>query len=127
MYAKVLAIGEFRGLWLGGLFAMTFVPALVGGPALGWLADRYPRREVTIACDVARTVLIGLVALPGLPLPALCALIFASSGMVAAQGLGILLGGLLVEAAGPEHGLAIAGAAGLVAGVPVLLAWNRAT
>ncbi|MGP3937071.1 hypothetical protein ACTWPV_44415, partial [Nonomuraea sp. KM88] len=42
-------------------------------------------------------------------------------------GLGILLGGLLVEAAGPEHGLAIAGAAGLVAGVPVLLAWNRAT
>ncbi|MEU6716974.1 hypothetical protein ABZ897_36400 [Nonomuraea sp. NPDC046802] len=50
----------------------------------------------------------------------------ASSGMVAAQGLGILVGGLLVEVAGPEHGLAIAGAAGLVAGVPVLLAWNRA-
>ncbi|TDE56570.1 MFS transporter [Nonomuraea mesophila] len=108
MYAKVLAIGEFRGLWLGGLlsragsqlarvalavlayersgsaavttlvYAMTFVPALVGGPALGWLADRYPRREVTIACDVIRTVLIGAVALPGLPLPALCALVFAS-------------------------------------------------
>ncbi|WP_165977427.1 hypothetical protein [Nonomuraea diastatica] len=51
----------------------------------------------------------------------------AAYGMVAAQGLGILAGGLLVEAAGPEHGLAIAGAAGLVAGVPVLLAWNRAT
>ncbi|MEO3888888.1 MFS transporter [Nonomuraea sp. B5E05] len=50
----------------------------------------------------------------------------ASSGMVAAQGLGILAGGLLVEVAGPEYGLAIAGAAGLAAGVPVLLAWNRA-
>ncbi|MFD2352211.1 MFS transporter [Nonomuraea ferruginea] len=104
----MLAIGEFRGLWLGGLlsragsqlarvalavltyersgsaavttlvYAMTFVPALIGGPALGWLADRYPRREVVIACDAIRTVLIGFIALPGLPLPALCALVFAS-------------------------------------------------
>ncbi|WP_187281165.1 MFS transporter [Nonomuraea sp. C10] len=104
----MLAIGEFRGLWLGGLlsragsqlarvalavltyersgsaavttlvYAMTFVPALIGGPALGWLADRYPRRGVVIACDAIRTVLIGFIALPGLPLPALCALVFAS-------------------------------------------------
>lgn len=107
-FRQVFANAEFRGLWAGALlsrggdqlarvalaviayqrtgspaltavvYALTLVPALLGGPLLGWLADRHPRRELIITCDVVRTVLMGLVAIPGLPLPALCALVFAS-------------------------------------------------
>ncbi|GLW05754.1 MFS transporter [Microtetraspora sp. NBRC 13810] len=58
-------------------YALTFVPALIGGPLLGGLADRFPRREVMFCCDLVRAVLAGLMALPGTPLAVLCALLFA--------------------------------------------------
>ncbi|MCG5214068.1 MFS transporter [Streptosporangium sp. KLBMP 9127] len=107
-FRQVFGYAEFRGLWMGALlsragdqlarvalaviayqrtgsaaltavvYALTLVPALLGGPLLGWLADRYPRREVMISCDLVRTVLIALVAIPDVPLPVLCALVFAS-------------------------------------------------
>jgi MFS family permease len=43
---------------------------------LAWLADRYPRRAVMIACDIARGVIVLAMAIPGLPLGALVALLF---------------------------------------------------
>ncbi|MEV0595357.1 MFS transporter [Nonomuraea cavernae] len=71
------------------VYALTLVPALIGGPLLGGLADRYPRRRLIVVCGLARAALIALVAVPGIPLPVLCVLVFASqlleSPAVAAQ------------------------------------------
>ncbi len=58
------------------LYSLTFVPALLGGPLLSGFADSHPRRAVMIVCDVARTGLIGLMAVPHVPFAALCALLF---------------------------------------------------
>jgi MFS family permease len=48
-------------------YALTFVPDLLGGPLLGGLADRFPRRAVMVVCDLARAGLVALMALPGMP------------------------------------------------------------
>jgi MFS family permease len=104
-FTAVLAIPEFRAMWaaellsvagdqlarvalsvlvfqrtnsaaLTGLtYALTFVPALAGGVLLAGLADRHPRRDVMIAADVARAILVGLMAVPGMPLLLLCVLV----------------------------------------------------
>ena len=105
-FREVLAIGEFRALWFAELlsvcgdqlarvglavlvyaqtssaawaaltYALTFLPALVGGALLGGLADRYPRRELMIYVEGARAVLAALMAIPSLPLPVLLVLVF---------------------------------------------------
>lgn len=107
-FAEVFAVGEFRALWLSNLlsrvgdqlarvalaviaydrtgsaaltallYSLTFVPALLGGPLLAGFADRHPRREVMIVCDVARTGLIALMAVPHMPFAALGALLFTA-------------------------------------------------
>lgn len=61
--------------WAALTYALTFLPALLGGVLLGRLADRYPRRRVMIACDLARAALVGLMAIPAVPLWALCGLL----------------------------------------------------
>ncbi len=48
-------------------FALSIVPAFVGGLTLSGLADRLPRRQVMIACDLSRAVLVAVMALPGMP------------------------------------------------------------
>jgi Major Facilitator Superfamily len=100
---------EFRALWLGRLisnigdqfarvalsliafhetgsagltaatYALTFLPSVLGGPLLGGLVDRYPRRSVVICCDVGRGTLIAVAAIPGMPFAALIPLVFAVS------------------------------------------------
>jgi MFS family permease len=50
-------------------YALTFVPAALGGPLLSGLADRRPRRSVMIATDLARAPLIALLAIPSMPIP----------------------------------------------------------
>ena len=95
-FREVFAVGEFRALWLAQLlsvagdqlarvamtvlvfdrthsalwtaltYAVTFLPWMIGGLALSGLADRRPRREVMVACDVARLVLVCLMALVSL-------------------------------------------------------------
>ena len=60
-------------------FAISYLPWLVGGPVLAALADRYPRHRVLIASDVARALLVAVMAIPGTPLPLLLALLLAVS------------------------------------------------
>ncbi|MDN5931448.1 MAG: MFS transporter, partial [Pseudonocardia sp.] len=61
--------------WAAATYALTFLPAIVGGVLLSGVADRYARRAVLVATDVGRAGLVGVMAVPGLPLPALCALL----------------------------------------------------
>ncbi|MEU8269352.1 MFS transporter [Sphaerisporangium sp. NPDC049002] len=105
-YGEVIAIGEFRALWVGqclsligdqlaqvalallvfertrsplataGVYALTYLPPIVGGPLLAGLADRYARRQIMIVCDLTRALLVGLMAVPTMPFPVLCALVF---------------------------------------------------
>jgi hypothetical protein len=105
-FRDVFALGEFRSLWSAQLlsvagdqlakialtvlvydrtgspvlaaltFATSFVPAFLGGLFLSGLGDRLPRRGVMIGCDLTRMVLAGLMAVPGVPLPVLVALLF---------------------------------------------------
>lgn len=56
-------------------FAASLLPAMAGGMLGGQLADRYPRRTVMIACDLASAALVAVMALPGMPPAALIALI----------------------------------------------------
>jgi predicted MFS family arabinose efflux permease len=104
-FREVFAVREFRALWasellsqlgdqlarvslavlvyqrtssalLTGLtYALTYIPSLLGGVLLGGVADRYARREVIVTIDVLRAVLVGLMAVPGAPLPVLCLLL----------------------------------------------------
>src|SRR5690606_5732693 len=63
-------------LWSAVVYAMTFLPALFGGLGLSQLADRFPRRTLLIWCILAQAALVGIMAVPGMPLPVLCALVF---------------------------------------------------
>jgi MFS family permease len=104
-FAEVFGIAEFRALWLAQVlsvagdqlarvaitllvfaqtrsallaavtFAASVVPTFAGGLILSGLADRWPRRQVMITCDLSRAVLVGLMALPGMPLAVRVALL----------------------------------------------------
>lgn len=103
-FREIFAVSEFRALWLAQLlsvggdqlarvamtvlvfdrthsalwtaltYAVTFLPWVIGGLALSGLADRLPRRQVMVTCDVARMVLVGLMALVSLKTPPVLAL-----------------------------------------------------
>ena len=105
-FRDVLAVREFRALWAAELlsvagdqlarvglavlvyrhtnsagwtaltYALTFLPALLGGVLLSPLADRFPRRELMIGSDLVRAVVATAMAVPGLPLPVLLPLVF---------------------------------------------------
>lgn len=105
-YADIFAVREFRALFtsralstigdyiaraalviavfaetgstalMGITFALTTLPDLIGGPVLAGLADRYPRRVVMVVTDLGRSVLLLVMAIPGMPLEGLWALLF---------------------------------------------------
>src|SRR5438046_4192584 len=105
-FGAVFAVGEFRALWLAQVlsvagdqlarvaltllvfartqspllaavtFAASVIPTALGGVALSGIADRLPRREVMIACDLGRATLVATMALPGIPIAALVCLLF---------------------------------------------------
>jgi MFS family permease len=105
-FRDVFAVAEFRALWSAQLLsvagdqlarvaltvlvydrtrsallaAITFVasvvPTFVGGVTLAWLADRYPRRGVMIACDLVRCGLVLVMAIRGMPVAAMVVLLF---------------------------------------------------
>jgi MFS family permease len=107
-YSQVFAIGEFRAIWSAQVlsyagdqfaqvaiailvygrthspfltalaYALTYLPPIAGGPLLSGLADLFPRRRVMIACDGLRIGTVGLMAIPGMPFSALCALLFCT-------------------------------------------------
>ena len=104
-FRSVFAEREFRWLWAAGVqsllgdqlarvalsvlvfertastvltaavYALTFLPAFLGGVLLGGVADRYPRRRVLIGCDVVRAGLLAAMALPATPLLVVAALL----------------------------------------------------
>jgi predicted MFS family arabinose efflux permease len=106
-YREVFGVGEWRALWVaqvisiaGDQFARIALAVLVydrtrspllaavtfaatagamfaGGLLLGWTADRWPRRQVMITADLICAGLVGVMIIPGLPLPVLIALLFA--------------------------------------------------
>lgn len=63
-------------------YALSYLTWMVGGPLLSAVSDRYPRRRVMVLCDLARALLIALLALPGLPLWAVFA-VLTVSGLLA--------------------------------------------
>jgi hypothetical protein len=56
-------------------FACTVLPAIAGGAWLASIGDRFSRRAVMVGCDVVRAALFALMAIPGLPLAVLFALL----------------------------------------------------
>ena len=105
-YGEVIAVKEFRALWYGqglsllgdqlaqvalavlvydrtrsplataSVYALTYLPSIMGGPLLAGLADRFARRGVMVLCDLIRAALVAVMALPFIPFPVLCALVF---------------------------------------------------
>lgn len=106
-FSDVFRVAEYRALWLAQLlsvagdqlarvaltvlvydrtrsallaavtFAASVVPTFVGGVTLSGLADRLPRRQVMIVAALASGALVVVMVLPGMPLAALVALLFA--------------------------------------------------
>jgi MFS family permease len=76
--ALVIAVFDNTGstALMGITFALTTLPDLIGGPLLAGLADRYPRRAVMVAADLGRALLLLFMAIPGLSLGVLWALLF---------------------------------------------------
>jgi predicted MFS family arabinose efflux permease len=62
--------------WTALVYAVTYLPWLIGGPLLGGLADRFPRRAVMLVCQLTSAALVALMALPRMPLVALAVLLF---------------------------------------------------
>ena len=56
------------GLATAAVYALTFLPAVVGTVALGPLADRLPRRALLVTGDGIRAALLATMALPHLPI-----------------------------------------------------------
>ncbi|MEV4756065.1 MFS transporter [Micromonospora sp. NPDC049559] len=76
----VLVYQESRSVALSAAaFAVSYLPWLIGGPLLATLAERYPYRRVMVTCDLVRMVLIGVVAIPGLPVPLILVLLFVTT------------------------------------------------
>ncbi|MEO3827980.1 MFS transporter [Actinomadura sp. B10D3] len=105
-YREVFAVGEFRALWLAQalsfvgdqlaqvalavlvydhtrstlltalVYALTYIPPIVGGPVLSGLADLFPRRTVMVVCDVLRAGLVAPMALVEMPVWLLSVLVF---------------------------------------------------
>ncbi|HSJ46654.1 MAG TPA: dTMP kinase [Euzebyales bacterium] len=50
---------------LGGIMMARLLPSLLIGPVAGVLADRYPRRRMMVAVDIARGVLFCVMAFSG--------------------------------------------------------------
>jgi MFS family permease len=112
-FAEVFADAQFRALWVAQLlsvlgdqvarvalavlvytetasagltaltYALTFLPDLVAGPLLSGIADRAPRRATMVVTDLLRAGLLALMAVPGVPFWALCALVVAGQLLAA--------------------------------------------
>lgn len=90
-------------------YALTFLPAVLGGMFLSGLADRFPRRAVMVVTDLVRAGLAAVMAVPGLPLPVLwglVAVLSAAAGPFKAAQLA-MLPQVLAERSAYRAGLAL--------------------
>jgi len=108
---EVVGVAEFRALWIAHAqsrlgdqlarvaiavlvfdrtgsavvtaltYALSFLPPLVSAPLLTGLADRFPRRTVMVVTDLSRAVLVTVMAIPGLPVAVLAALLIVVVGL----------------------------------------------
>jgi MFS transporter len=60
-------------------FTMSFVPFLFGGTLLSGLVDRVPPRRLLAGCDLGSAAVVAVMTAPGVPVPALFALLFVMS------------------------------------------------
>jgi MFS family permease len=60
-------------------FAVSYLPWLIGGPLLAAVAERHSYRTVMIVCDLARMVLVALVAIHHLPVWLILVLLFLTT------------------------------------------------
>jgi predicted MFS family arabinose efflux permease len=63
--------------WAAAVYALSFLPTIAGGLWLSQLADRYPRRTLMVTCSTTQAVLVGLMAIPRMPLAMLCVFVVA--------------------------------------------------
>lgn len=76
----ILVFDHTNSAALTGLaYALTYVPSVLGALALSAIADRRSRRSVIILADASRAVVVGAMAIPGMSLPVLCALVSVMS------------------------------------------------
>lgn len=66
--------------WTGLVYALTFLPSLAA-PVFAGIADRRPRRSVMVALDAGRAVTVGCMALPGVPLVVIVALLVCATAV----------------------------------------------
>ena len=64
--------------WTALTYALTYLPAILGGFVLGGIGDRFPRIWVMVSADAARAGLFLCVAVPGVPLPVVVSLVAAA-------------------------------------------------
>ena len=117
---------EARLRWMGPLAIMTVVP-LLGYAARPGLAAALVLLAISGACAAYQVTAVATF-MDWVP-DAQRARAFgaARGGLVAAQGLGVLGGGLVAELTGSvTTTVALAGAAGLLVAVPAAVAWHRA-
>lgn len=55
-------------------YALTFLPYLAG-PLFAGIGDRRPRRSILLAIDAVRALIVGVIAIPGMPLLVVCGLL----------------------------------------------------
>ena len=108
-YGDIFGIGEFRALFVSyvismlgdviaavaltvlvyertgssalaaATFAISFVPYLIGGALLSAIVDRLPTRSVLVVCDLVSAAIVGVMALPVVPVPVLFVLLLVLS------------------------------------------------
>lgn len=62
-------------------YALTFLPWVVAGPLLSRYADRAPRRQVIVGGSLARGAVVGLMAIPHVPIALLLTLVFVAESV----------------------------------------------
>ena len=60
-------------------FTLAFLPHLFGGALLSGLADGIPPRRLLVTCDLISACLVGVMAIPGLPIGVPLVLLFVTN------------------------------------------------
>src|SRR6476646_783172 len=69
---SVLVYGASKSPLLTALaYALTYLPAAIGGPLLVPIADRVSRRRVMVLSALLGGVFLGIMSIPHIPLPIL--------------------------------------------------------